>query len=97
MSDRDQGQALPREGAVRFDGVEMYGANRYLVDQLTQDTCNNRTDAYGHSVENRSRLGLQVAEVMVDAVGCRSDRHQIKPVQNLPRDEDEGSKPTFSH
>ena len=47
-----------------FDGVEIHGANGYLVDQFTQDVSNTRTDEYGGSFENRTRLSLEI----VDAV-----------------------------
>jgi NADPH2 dehydrogenase len=53
-----------------FDGVEIHGANGYMVDQFTQDTCNNRTDKWGGSVENRARFALEVARACVAAVGA---------------------------
>src|SRR6202000_1887411 len=43
-----------------FDGVEVHGANGYLLDQFLQDGSNQRTDEYGGSVENRARLMLEV-------------------------------------
>ncbi|KAI1617327.1 hypothetical protein EDD36DRAFT_431104 [Exophiala viscosa] len=52
-----------------FDGVEMHGANGYLIDQFLQESCNKRTDEYGGSVENRSRFGLEVTEAVIKAVG----------------------------
>jgi N-ethylmaleimide reductase len=59
-----------REGAQRaklagFDGVEIHGANGYLLDQFLQDGSNKRTDAYGGSVENRARLLLEVTTAAV--------------------------------
>lgn len=57
------------EGAG-FDGVEIHGANGYLVDQFLQDTSNKRTDRYGGSVENRSRFALEVVDAVVEAVGA---------------------------
>src|ERR1035437_7198263 len=45
-----------------FDGVEIHGANGYLLDQFLQDGSNQRTDAYGGSIENRARLMLEVAD-----------------------------------
>ncbi|MCZ0736157.1 alkene reductase [Phreatobacter sp. AB_2022a] len=47
-----------------FDGIELHGANGYLIDQFLKDGTNQRTDSYGGSVENRARLALEV----VDAV-----------------------------
>ncbi|KAF8501856.1 hypothetical protein BU17DRAFT_102186 [Hysterangium stoloniferum] len=55
--------------AAGFDGVEVHGANGYLVDQFLQDVVNARTDAYGGSIANRSRFGLEVLQAVVAAVG----------------------------
>jgi 2,4-dienoyl-CoA reductase-like NADH-dependent reductase (Old Yellow Enzyme family) len=48
-----------------FDGVEIHGANGYLLDQFLQDSSNRRTDAYGGSIENRARLMLEVADAVL--------------------------------
>ncbi|HVJ54069.1 MAG TPA: alkene reductase [Aliidongia sp.] len=63
-----------RQGAVRakragFDGVEIHGANGYLLDQFLQDGSNKRTDLYGGPVENRARLLLEVVEAAVSVWG----------------------------
>ncbi|MDO9421157.1 MAG: alkene reductase [Herminiimonas sp.] len=52
-----------------FDGVEVHGANGYLLDQFLQDSTNKRTDAYGGSIENRARLLLEVIDACVDVWG----------------------------
>jgi len=52
-----------------FDGVEIHGANGYLLDQFIQDISNKRDDDYGGSVENRSRLLNDVIEAVVNAIG----------------------------
>ncbi|KAL7624986.1 hypothetical protein AAE478_004200 [Parahypoxylon ruwenzoriense] len=52
-----------------FDGVEIHGANGYLVDQFTQEVSNQRTDRWGGSIENRSRFAVEVAKAVADAVG----------------------------
>ncbi|KXJ86275.1 hypothetical protein Micbo1qcDRAFT_153127 [Microdochium bolleyi] len=52
-----------------FDGVECHAANGYLLDQFLQDVSNTRTDEYGGSIENRSRLTVEVLEALIDAVG----------------------------
>ena len=54
-----------------FDGVEIHGANGYLLDQFLRDGSNQRTDAYGGSVANRIRLLLQVTEAVADVWGHR--------------------------
>ncbi len=55
--------------AAGFDGVELHGANGYLLDQFLQDRSNRRTDAYGGSIENRARLMLEVADAAISAWG----------------------------
>lgn len=52
-----------------FDGVELHGANGYLIDQFLQDVTNKRTDEYGGSVANRCRFALEVVDAVVDAIG----------------------------
>ena len=52
-----------------FDGVELHGANGYLLDQFLQDSTNHRTDDYGGSVENRARLLLEVTDAAISVWG----------------------------
>lgn len=56
--------------AAGFDGVEIHGANGYLLDQFLQDSSNHRTDAYGGPVENRARLMLEVADAVISVWGA---------------------------
>ncbi|MGY4531144.1 2,4-dienoyl-CoA reductase-like NADH-dependent reductase (Old Yellow Enzyme family) [Pseudomonas sp. TE3786] len=51
--------------AAGFDGVEVHGANGYLLDQFLQDSTNKRTDQYGGSIENRARLMLEVTDAVL--------------------------------
>jgi 2,4-dienoyl-CoA reductase-like NADH-dependent reductase (Old Yellow Enzyme family) len=53
-----------------FDGVEIHGANGYLLDQFLQDSTNHRKDDYGGSVENRARLLLEVADAVISVWGA---------------------------
>lgn len=53
-----------------FDGVEIHGANGYLLDQFLQDSANQRTDAYGGSIKNRARLMLEVTDAVVSVWGA---------------------------
>src|SRR5215831_16264207 len=55
--------------AAGFDGVELHGANGYLLDQFLRDGSNRRIDDYGGAVENRARLPLEVAEAVADVWG----------------------------
>ncbi|KAI0762739.1 hypothetical protein C8Q74DRAFT_175476 [Fomes fomentarius] len=66
------------EGAG-FDGVEIHGANGYLVDQFLQDTCNKRTDAWGGSVQRRAQFALEVAKAVVEAVGPEKVGFRLSP------------------
>lgn len=59
-----------------FDGVEIHGANGYLLDQFLQDNTNQRTDSYGGSVENRARLLMEVTAAAVDV--WESDRVGVR-------------------
>ena len=59
--------AQAAEDAVRragFDGIEVHGANGYLIDEFLQDVSNQRTDEYGGSFENRTRLTLEVVDAI---------------------------------
>ena len=60
------------ENALRagFDGVEVHGANGYLLDQFLQDKTNQRSDAYGGPIENRARLMLEVTDACIDVWGA---------------------------
>ncbi|CAG8040243.1 unnamed protein product [Penicillium olsonii] len=62
-----------------FDGVEVHGANGYLVDQFTQDISNQRQDQWGGSVPNRARFGIEVAKALVDAVGADKVGFRVSP------------------
>ncbi|HTL73099.1 MAG TPA: alkene reductase [bacterium] len=53
-----------------FDGVEIHGANGYLLDQFLQDKTNHRTDNYGGPVENRARLMLEVTDAVISVWGA---------------------------
>jgi 2,4-dienoyl-CoA reductase-like NADH-dependent reductase (Old Yellow Enzyme family) len=78
--------------AAGFDGVEIHGANGYLLDQFLQDGSNKRADRYGGSVENRARLMLEVTDAVVAVWGPgrvgmhlapRGDAHDMGD-SNLP-------------
>jgi N-ethylmaleimide reductase len=66
----DYRQAAIRAKEAGFDGVELHGANGYLVDQFLQDGSNKRTDIYGGSIENRVRFMLEIVEAMVSVWGA---------------------------
>ena len=57
--------------AAGFDGVQIHGANGYLVDQFLRDSANQRSDEYGGSIENRIRFASEVIEAVGDAIGMQ--------------------------
>jgi N-ethylmaleimide reductase len=65
-----------RARAAGFDGVEIHGANGYLIDQFIQDRSNKRTDRYGGSIKKRARFLLEVVEAVSSAWG--SDRVGVR-------------------
>ena len=70
------GRAAARALDSGFDGVELHGANGYLIDQFLQDGSNKRTDDYGGSIENRTRFLLEVANAVIPVWG--SDRVGVR-------------------
>lgn len=63
-----------------FDGVEIHGANGYLLDQFAKDGANQRDDIYGGSVENRARLILEVAAAVAGEIGAARTGIRLSPV-----------------
>ena len=83
--------------AAGFDGVEIHGANGYLIDQFTQDSCNQRTDSWGGSVPNRSRFALEVAKAVVAAVGADRTGIRLSPFSDFQGMKMSDPIPQFSH
>jgi 2,4-dienoyl-CoA reductase-like NADH-dependent reductase (Old Yellow Enzyme family) len=73
--------AIAAKNAIRagFDGIEVHGANGYLVDQFLQDVSNTRHDRWGGSISNRARFGLEVVRALVDAVGPEKVGFRLSP------------------
>ena len=68
--------------AAGFDGVEVHGANGYLIDQFLRDTPNQRTDGYGGSLENRARLLFEVLTAVTAAIGADRVGLRLSPLNS---------------
>jgi 2,4-dienoyl-CoA reductase-like NADH-dependent reductase (Old Yellow Enzyme family) len=66
----DYRRAAENAKAAGFDGVEIHGANGYLIDQFLQDSTNLRGDEYGGSIENRARFLLEVTDAVISVWGA---------------------------
>jgi 2,4-dienoyl-CoA reductase-like NADH-dependent reductase (Old Yellow Enzyme family) len=80
-----------------FDGVEIHGANGYLIDQFLQDGSNHRTDAYGGSIENRARLMLEVADAVVSVWGAKRVGMHLAPRGDSQDMHDSNPPATFGY
>lgn len=72
-------QAAKNAIAAGFDGVELHGANGYLLEQFLSPISNIRTDRYGGSIENRARFMLEVATEIVSAIGKEKTGIRVSP------------------
>jgi N-ethylmaleimide reductase len=64
---RDYAEAAAKAKEAGFDGVEIHGANGYLIDQFLRDGANHRTDEYGGSIENRARFAIEVVKAVLES------------------------------
>ncbi len=80
-----------------FDGVEIHGANGYLLDQFLKTGANQRTDDYGGSIENRARLLLEVTRAVVDAIGGGKVGIRLSPVTPANDIVDADPQPLFDY
>jgi len=80
-----------------FDGVEIHGANGYLLDQFLQDKTNHRTDAYGGSIENRARLMLEVTDAVISIWGADRVGMHLAPRGDSHDMGDSNPPATFGH
>jgi 2,4-dienoyl-CoA reductase-like NADH-dependent reductase (Old Yellow Enzyme family) len=80
-----------------FDGVEIHGANGYLLDQFLQDGSNHRTDEYGGSIENRARLMLEVADAAISVWGAKRVGMHLAPRGDSQDMHDSNPPATFGY
>lgn len=91
-----------RHGAMNalqagFDGVEIHGANGYLIDQFLQDGTNKRTDQYGGSIENRARLALEITDAVISVWGADKVGYHIAPKGDSHGISDSNAEATFTY
>lgn len=89
--------AAQRAKDAGFDGVELHGANGYLVDQFIQDGSNRRTDAYGGPVENRVRFLKEAVDALISVWGADRVGVRISPSGEWGGIADSDPEATFSH
>jgi 2,4-dienoyl-CoA reductase-like NADH-dependent reductase (Old Yellow Enzyme family) len=80
-----------------FDGVEIHGANGYLIDQFLQDGSNHRTDEYGGTIENRARLMLEVADAAISVWGAKRVGMHLAPRGDSQDMHDSNPPATFGY
>ncbi|ABM40278.1 NADH:flavin oxidoreductase/NADH oxidase [Acidovorax sp. JS42] len=80
-----------------FDGVEIHGANGYLLDQFLKDGANQRKDDYGGGIANRVRLMVEVTRAVVDAIGGGRVGIRLSPVTPANDIRDSDPQPLFEH
>jgi 2,4-dienoyl-CoA reductase-like NADH-dependent reductase (Old Yellow Enzyme family) len=83
--------------AAGFDGVEIHGANGYLIDEFLQDSTNRRTDRYGGSLENRARLMLEIADAAVSVWGAKRVGMHLAPRGDAHNMGDSNPAATFGY
>jgi N-ethylmaleimide reductase len=80
-----------------FDGVEVHAANGYLLDQFLRDGSNKRSDQYGGSLENRSRLLLEVVNAVIAVAGADKVGVRISPLNPFNDMADSNPQALFNH
>lgn len=83
--------------AAGFDGVEIHGANGYLIEQFLQTRSNTRSDAYGGSIENRVRFLVEVARAVIDVWGADRVGVRLSPFGVANDSGESDPRPLYSH
>ncbi|KAG1758403.1 NADH:flavin oxidoreductase/NADH oxidase [Suillus occidentalis] len=83
--------------AAGFDGVEIHGANGYLIDQFLQEVSNTREDGWGGSIEKRARFAIEVADAIVKEVGAERVGIRLSPWSPFQDMGIADPKPQFSY
>ena len=88
--------AARRAKDAGFDGVELHGANGYLLDQFARDGSNHRTDRYGGSAKERIRFPVEVAAAVADTIGADRVGYRVSPRNGFNDMHDSDPGATFS-
>jgi len=94
---QDYAQAARNAREAGFDGVEIHAANGYLLEQFLQSRSNRRTDAYGGSIENRSRIVLEVAEAVLGVFGADRVGIRLSPLGVANGSGEDEPLPLYTH
>jgi len=94
---QDYAQATRNARVAGFDGVEIHGANGYLIDQFLRDGTNQRTDRYGGSIEHRVRFLLEVTEAVVAAWSADRVGVRLSPLHPFNDISDSDPQALFDH
>ena len=93
----DYRQAAINAKAAGFDGVEVHSANAYLLDQFLRDGTNHRADHYGGSIENRTRLTLEVTDAVIGVWGAERVGIRLSPSLTINGMSDSNPAPLFGY
>ena len=94
---QDYRRAAANAIAAGFDGVEVHAANGYLIDQFLRSGSNQRSDAYGGSVDNRARFLGEVMQAVVAEIGGGRTGIRLSPVTPANDASDDAPQPLFEH
>ena len=93
----DFAQAVRNAREAGFDGVELHGANGYLPNQFLEEGSNQRTDAYGGTIENRARFMLETVDAMIDAWAADRVGVRLSPSSTYNGMQVKGVSATYTH
>ena len=93
----DYRQAAINALEAGFDGIELHGANGYLIDQFLHHSCNEREDEFGGSVENMARFPLMVIDTVVSAIGRERTALRLSPGAYFKMEPDHRDRDVFDY
>lgn len=94
---KDYAKAAENAIEAGFDGVEIHGANGYLIDQFLHYAANQREDSYGGSPENMARFALEVTDAIIDAIGHERVALRLSPGAYFNMEQDARDRAVFDY